>query len=385
MLNLKAKIALATNIYFDKPLSAQINAPKAIFLTGATGFIGAFLLNTLIQKTNATLYCLVRGNQSQDAVCRLKDNLQFYNLCQNNEIQRIITVPGDLSLPNFGLSDTQFQALAQKIDIIYHSAARMNPIDAYEVMKRTNVLGTHEILRFAATGQTKPLHYLSTLGVFSHRYQQVLTETAQPQWDDDLISGYNQSKWVAEQLLITARNRGLPLCIYRPDIVLGDSQTGIINFEDYFLCNALLTCIQLGKFPLIDTLINFMPVDYVSQSIIYLSQQKDSYGKNFHLCHPHPIAWKTIGAEMKALNYPLKNVSYQQWVADIISQSKKNPQDKLLAKMRKRFELNKPIYLFSKKPSIDRTNTDKGLTNTEIICPPINKTLLKTYLDYFQS
>jgi hypothetical protein len=131
--------------------------------------------------------------------------------------------------------------------------------------------------------------------------------------------------------------------------------------------------------------INFIPVDYVSQSIIYLSQQQNSYGKNFHLCHSQPISWKNIGIEMNALNYKLKSVSYLQWVTEIISESKKHPEDKMLAMMRKRFELNKPIYLFSKKPFVDKTNTDKGLMNTGIICPSIDRNLLKTYLDYFQS
>ena len=384
MLDLKTEIALDTGVCFNQSLSKNIDTPKAIFLTGATGFIGAFLLDELLQQTTANIYCLVRDNQ-QEATHRLKDNLQFYNLYQNNNKQRIITVSGDLSLPYFGLTKTQFQSLAQKIDLIYHSAARMNPIDSYDVMKKTNVLGTREILRFAAMGQTKPVHYISTLGVFSNTYQQTLTETEQPQWDDGLVSGYSQSKWVAEQLLITARNRGLPLCIYRPDIVLGHSQTGIINFNDYFLCNVLLTCIQLGVFPSINTVINFMPVDYVSQSVVYLSQQKNSYGKNFHLCHLHPILWKNLEIEINALGYQLKSVSYEQWVAEIISQSKKNPQDKRLTRMRTRFELNKPIYLFSKKPTIDTANTDKGLANTDIICPPIDRTLLKIYLDYFQA
>ena len=384
MLALKTEIALDTGVCFNQPLSENIDTPKAILLTGATGFIGAFLLNELLKKTTADIYCLVRDN-NQEAAHRLKDNLQFYNLHQNNNKQRIITISGDLSLPHFGLSNTQFQSLAQKIDLIYHSAARMNPIDSYDVMKKTNVLGTREILGFAAMGQTKPVHYVSTLAIFSNTYQQTLTETEKPQWDEGLISGYSQSKWVAEQLLIEARNRGLPLCIYRPDIVLGHSQTGIINFHDYFLCNVLLTCIQLGQFPSINTVINFMPVDYVSQSIIYLSQQKSAYGKNFHLCHPQPILWNNLKIEINALNYKLKSVSYKQWVAEIINQSKKHPQDKMLSIMRKRFELNKPIYLFSKKTTVDTTHTDQGLINTGVSCPSIDRTLLKIYLDYFQS
>jgi len=383
-INLITEKSLDTGLCFDKPLSENVHQPEAIFLTGATGFIGAFLLNELLQKTTADIYCLVRNN-SKNASHRLKENRQFYKLISTKDQQRVIPVLGDLSLPNFGLSNERFQALGQKIDLIYHSAARMNPIDSYEVMKETNVSGTREILHFAAICQTKPIHYISTLGVFSNTYQQNLTETEQPEWNEGLISGYNQSKWVAEQLLITARNRGLPLCIYRPDIVLGHSQTGIINFKDYFLCNVLLTCIQLGTFPLINTLINFMPVDYVSQSIIYLSQQKSSYGKNFHLSHPHPLPWEQLGVEINTLGYRLKNVSYQQWVTKIISQSIKNPQDKRLSIMRKRFELNKPIYLFSKKPTIDATNTNQGLTHTGIICPPIDSALLKIYLDYFQN
>ena len=380
-------VLLDPTIRFDQPLSKHLQSPKAIFLTGATGFIGAFLLDELIQKTTATIYCLVRSSEQQ-ALERLKSQLQYYGLWQANYNERIIVINGDLSQPCFGLSDAQFYRLAEKIDLIYHSAALMNPFDSYQQMKGINVLGTQEVIRLAALAQTKPIHYISTLGVFSNSYNDLkrpLTETELPVYDEGLSSGYSQSKWVAEQLLRTAKEQGCPVSIYRPDIVLGHSQTGAISPAGHFLCNVLLASIQCGSFPTIETMINFVPVDYVSRAVVYLSMQQGTDGKTFHLDNPQPVLWQQLWTEIEALSYPVKQVTYEQWCADVIALSMKHPDNIKLAIVRKRLESGKSIYLFSDKPIVDSSHTRQGLSASDIVCPAIDRHLLSVYLNYFQS
>ena len=371
---------------FNRPLSKYVAQPRAIFLTGATGFIGAFLLAELLEKTQATVYYLVRGSTLPTSV-RLKTQLQFYQLWQETFATRLIPVVGDLSVYQLGLSAEHFAALAEKIDLIYHCAARMNPVDSYAEMKSVNVFGTVEILRLAHTTHTKPVHYVSTLAVFSNSYTRSarnLTETEQPRWDAELNSGYSQSKWVAEHLLETAKQRGLPVCIYRPDIVLGQSRTGHINPAGHFLLSVLLACIACQKFPQLKTSINFVPVDYVSRAIVYLSQQPDLYGKIFHLNHPAPVSWQTVGAELRMLGYLLDEMPYSQWLTEMAQHSPRAGWESVFLHVRSRLALNQPIYLFSQKPTVDSYNTRLGLAQSGIVCPPLNRFLLQPSLDFLK-
>ncbi len=387
MLNIKEDLLLDSGIQFNEPLSENAQTPKAIFLTGATGFIGAFLLDELIRQSTATVYCLVRASGQEQAIGRLKAQLQYYGLWQSGYSERIIPIAGDLSQPRFGLSEAEFYTLSEKLDLVYHSAARMNALDSYQRMRAINVSGTHEVIRLAALARSKPIHYISTLGVFSNRYNHLhkpLTETEKPVWDDGLISGYSQSKWVAEQLLNEAKEQGLPVCIYRPDIVLGHSQTGAISPAGHFLCNVLLASIQCGKVPSVNTLINFVPVDYVSRAVIALSGQQSAYGKTFHLDNK-PVSWQQLWFEIAALGYHLQTTSYAQWCAAVIALSAQEPDNIKLAIVRKRLESGQPIYLFSDKPKVNSEQTHKGLSGTGIACPAIDRVLLSRYLDYFKT
>ncbi|MDM8563228.1 SDR family oxidoreductase [Candidatus Marithioploca araucensis] len=165
-LDLKAEAILEPAIQFYNPLSKNLVEPKSIFLTGATGFLGAYLLDELLHKTTANIYCLVRCNHFDEGQQRLQSHLQFYSLWKETFSSRIIPVVGDLSKPRFGLSEAQFSDLAGQIDIIYHNGAQVSFIRPYSALKAINVLGTIEILRLAGLIQTKPVHFISTLAVF---------------------------------------------------------------------------------------------------------------------------------------------------------------------------------------------------------------------------
>ena len=100
-LNLEAKATLDPTIEFPQPLSKNSRNPKSIFLTGSTGFLGAYLLVELLAKTTANVYCLVRSSDIESASCllnRIEKNLEFYSLWQENFASRIIPIVGDLSL-----------------------------------------------------------------------------------------------------------------------------------------------------------------------------------------------------------------------------------------------------------------------------------------------
>lgn len=383
-LNLKDEAILDPSIQFKNPVSESLLQPKSILLTGATGFLGAFLLDELLHKTTADIYCLIRCIHTEDGKNRLQKHLDFYDLWEESFSSRIIPVVGDLSQPLLGLSQQEFNQLGRIIDIIYHNGAWVNSARPYSTLKPANVLGTQEILRLASLFQTKPIHFTSTIGVFPSQpdlLAEKIAETDIPEFSN-LKGGYRQSKWVAEQLIRIAQQRGLSACIYRPSRIIGHSKTGINgNFQD-FLCILLKACIQLGKIPDLNTQINIVPVDYVSQAIVALSQKQNYSGQAFHLINPESIPWESFFNSISALGYALKKVTYHEFLAEIKYQFSLHPKDKLYSSL---FLLLSSSKIFTPdKQEFDLQQTLEALTDTLIVCPPVNEELLTLYFSYFQ-
>ncbi|MEM8640786.1 MAG: amino acid adenylation domain-containing protein, partial [Cyanobacteria bacterium P01_G01_bin.54] len=166
LLNLAAEVVLDPTIAPPQDNDFQwIEAPKQIFLSGATGFLGAFLLAELLQKTSAIIHCLVRATDEASAQRRIQTNLEAYQLWQADFHDRLIAVPGDLSQPYLGLSETQFQELGNCVEVIYHNGAFVNFLYPYSAFKQSNVSGTEEILRLAVCKKLKAVHFVSSLSV----------------------------------------------------------------------------------------------------------------------------------------------------------------------------------------------------------------------------
>ena len=366
---------LSTNVFTE---------PSAIFLTGSTGFLGAFLLDELLQQTTADIYCLVRASSKEEGRKRIQNNLEAYSLTDTRYDSRIIPVPGDLGEPLFGLSSEEFEALTRRIDVIYHNGAIVNLIYPYSALKSANVLGTQEILRLASQVKVKPVHYISTMSIFLTvgfaKKRTVYESTPLDPFDEVIHEGYAQSKWIAEKLLEEARSRGIPTTIYRPGTVSGHSQTGAWNVNDV-PCRLLKGCIQLGKAPYKNVIAVYLtPVDYVTKAIVYLSQQQSSQGKIFHLTNPQPMFWNDIMDWVYSFGYPLQRMPYRQWQLELAPLATDDTQENVLYPLF-------PVYLesepdFYELQTFDCQQTVASLVGSAMTCPPA-ETLLHMYFSYF--
>jgi thioester reductase-like protein len=222
VMDLQAEAKLDSTIWPEAVSIEPLTEPASIFLTGATGFLGAFLLRELLQQTKADIYCLVRSANAEESKQRLRRTLASYGLWDEDLSSRMIPVVGDLSEPRFGLAADQFTMLANTIDTIYHSGALVNWIYPYERLKPINVLGTQEVLRLACQNKAKAVHYISTIAIFpvlANANVSVIHEKDSVDHGGVLYGGYTQSKWVAEKLVTLAHSRGVPVCIYRPALI----------------------------------------------------------------------------------------------------------------------------------------------------------------------
>lgn len=209
--------------------AAYQTAPKGIFLTGATGLLGAHLLHDLYSRTRARIYCLVRASDDETARTRLDQQLAGY-FADFRADDRITALAGDLTRPRFGLSVEDFTRLSADIDAIYHCGAQVNHLAPYESLRASNVLGLIEILKLACADTPKQVHAISSLVAAVEQDEEGY------RLDEDWLMGdppeflkgygYAQTKWAAERLLAQAQERGLQARIYRPGFIGGRSDSG---------------------------------------------------------------------------------------------------------------------------------------------------------------
>ncbi|WP_071188659.1 thioester reductase domain-containing protein [Trichormus sp. NMC-1] len=388
-LDLAAEVVLDPTIQPVGNSPVSISDPKNIFLTGGTGYLGAFIIKGLLQETQANMYCLVRATDVVEGKSKLENNLQQYGLWDDSYSSRIIPIVGDLAQPLLGIDSEQFQTLAANIDTIYHSGALLNYVYPYSALKTANVLGTQEVLRLACKTKVKPVHYVSSVAVFESTAYAGKVVREQQDFNDwqGIFLGYSQTKWVSEKLVKIAGSRGLPITIYRPPLISGDSTTGICNTHD-FINLMIKGCLQMGSFPDVDYMLDMSPVDYVSKAIVYLSRQQKSIGKAFHLQHPQPASLASLVDWVRSFGFSIKMVPYEQWQAELINNvtSPDNPLYTLRPFLLERWsdeQLTIPdLYLQARRPIISCQETLDALAGTAITCPPLDSQLLMTYTSY---
>ncbi|KOP26728.1 amino acid adenylation protein [Hapalosiphon sp. MRB220] len=383
-LDLKIETLLDQTIY-PQTVGQFIPEPRAILLTGATGFLGAFLLAELLQQTTADIYCLVRSVNFEDSHTKLQTILEAYKIWNEVWSSRIIPIVGDLSKPLLGLETEKFQQLASTIDVIYHNGAWVHHIYPYSILKSTNVLGTQEILRLASQVKTKPVHFISSSGVVTAKVElgvKLIREEDSLNENEFPSNGYSQTKWVAEKLVQTASERRIPISIYRPSRISGHSQTGVFNSND-FLYKLIIGCVQLESAPDIDIRDNIVPVDYVSKAIVHLSKQEENLSKTFHLVHPQTLHTSTLIDHIRSLGYAIEQVSYDQWrekLLNITQGSIEHPLYSLVpffpARQAQEDNSNSGFL------QLDSQNVINGLVGTSITCPPVDNKLLRVYFSH---
>lgn len=251
---------------------ARSSAPSDILVTGATGFLGPFLLSSLLGQTSYTLHALVRATDADHGLDRIVASLrraQLWSPAVEAEVRgRVRVICGDLAEPALGIGEEAFQRLGESVDAIVHNGALVNYVRTYDALRPTNVAGTHELLRLAMTAHRKTFHLVSSTFIYGWSTEPVVGE-----WDANatmsgLDFGYSQTKWVAEQLVLAAQRQGLDARIYRPSLI-SPTRAGF-GSEDDILVRLTAFMIEHGLAVKALNQISLLPADLIADHIVAL-------------------------------------------------------------------------------------------------------------------
>ena len=256
-----------------------------VLLTGGTGFIGPFLVKSLLEQTSAKIHVLVRASDEPQGRQRLRAAMESMGPCPADLMQRfetrVIPVCGDLGQRELGLTPRMWDFLASEIDTVFHNGATVNYLLNYDRMRDANVRGTNEVLRLAFEGRPKSFNYVSTTFVFGWAVKRVLYETDLNENMELLDFGYSQSKWVSEQVVMDACRRGLTTRIFRPALVSPSITGGGNNFDIAVRLVAFMVNHGIG----VDALnqVSFVPADITANNIVAISTTPGTANKTYHV------------------------------------------------------------------------------------------------------
>ncbi len=275
---------------------------REVLLTGATGFVGRFLLCELLrQNDDLVVHCLVRADGVAHGFARIRAALEHADIWEDALGSRIRVTVGDICAARFGLSDAEFDDLCRRIDAVYHLAAELSLVSSYASIRTVNASSLRNVLALCLRTRFKHIFYASTMGVFPEYFCNFSKEFShrriEHHMQPDLATmkrllppgfvGYPWSKLVSEQVLLFAKAAGLPVAIFRlPQTGMsstGYTQASAISLSIY---NA---AIQVEMAPAGYSIQSYAePVDTLSEMCAAISVNPERRFTIYHCCDSQP-------------------------------------------------------------------------------------------------
>jgi thioester reductase-like protein len=260
----------------------------------------------------------------------------------------------------------------------------------YAALRAGNVTGTVEILRLATLDRPVPVHYVSTMSVFGGLARPggdgpvdatgvLLREDTLP--DDPppaTDTGYNHSKWVAEQVVTLARARGVPVAVYRPGRIAGDTRTGTWRGDD-LVCQVIRACVATGLVPDTGLATDLVPVDHIAAAITGLARRRDALGRTFHFALDAKVPLVRLADALAERGWPVRRVPLGQWY-DAVTAAARAGDDQLGPVLAMYAPLAEGRVTGPGEPTFDDRNT-RELLGAHLPPPRVDTALLGHYLD----
>jgi NAD(P)-dependent dehydrogenase (short-subunit alcohol dehydrogenase family) len=343
------------------------------FVTGATGFIGKRLVKTLLQRRGATVHFLLR----EDSAGKLPALLAYWGVTE----QRAVPVYGDLTAKKLGVSAEAIKKLKGHVDHVFHLAAVYDLKADEESQVQVNIEGTRNLVEFARAVDAGHLHHVSSIaaaGLYEGVFREDMFAEA-----ENLDHPYFMTKHESEKIVRTESK--VPWTVYRPALVVGDSQTGEMDKIDgpYYFFKLIQRMRQLlppwmPSVGLEGGRINIVPVDFVVSALDHISHQKSELaGKCFHLVDPEGYrVGDVLDIFSKAAHAPKMNLFINAALLGFIPKSIKKglmalaPVRRVRNAVMKDLGLPEDILTFINYPTrFDCRDTTAALKGSGIACP----------------
>lgn len=277
-------------------------------LTGATGLLGNYLLRDLL-LANVPVAVIVRPNRRQTARQRVEAAMCAWEADLGHALSRPVVLEGDIAQPDLGLDPLGVRWVAEYCTAVIHNAASLTFHSTSEDGEpwRSNVGGVKSVLDFCRNTRIRQLYHVSTAYVAGLRQGRVLESELDV--GQEFSNDYEQSKLDAEKLVREADFLD-PVTVFRPAIIIGDSQTGLTTtYHGYYaalqLSHTIVKTIPPDETGLVGgqtvrlTLNgtetkHLVPVDWVSAVMVHVITHPELHGKTYHLTPRHPVTTRLI-------------------------------------------------------------------------------------------
>jgi thioester reductase-like protein len=299
------------------PARAQRPADAPTLLTGATGFLGPWLLRALLRRLPGTVLVLVRAPDDAAARDRVRSALRAVGASSFEG--RVRALRADLAAADLGLPPETRAELVATVGRVVHAGAQVNFVQPWEVLAPANVGGTREVLRLCEASGAALLH-VSTKGVYGAGMwpgDGEIPEEAPVPPPYRAASGYQESKWAAEALVTAAARDGIRAGWARVGRVGGDTRTGRAPDDDLFV-RFTRACLEVSCVPDLPGAFEILPVDTVADALADLAAEGTT--GPLHLVHPSPVPIAALAAALPGAELPI--LPYPAWRERILDRTR---------------------------------------------------------------
>lgn len=292
---------------------------KNVLLIGATGYLGAHILDAFMKNNKGTIYCLVRPKNNINIDKRLKDTLKFYfgDKYKKEFSNRIKVVHGNIVEENLGLSQKDYNILSDNIDAVINSGALVKHFGIKKKFEEINVTGTQNVINFCKKTNKRLLH-ISTISISGNgEKEETVVETPENinkkklfretniYVGQDIKGVYSTTKFRAELLVLEAISDGLDAQILRMGNITNRYSDGVfqMNADENAFAKRIKSFIEINAFPkyLLPHSIELTPVDLATDAIIGILNHKSKCNV-FHIYNTKLLPIKLL---MDTLNNDL--------------------------------------------------------------------------------